>query len=278
MSKENVPVQVVVAAFQTEDAAKAAYKELKLAKKAKLISIDNAAILRKDEKGKLHIKETHDMGGGKGAGIGALVGGAIGLLTGGVGLVGAGAVGALVGGITAKLHDGGFKDERLKKIGDGLEPGTSALIAVVEHDWVDELQKELEDEATDIMVANLSADIAQQLQAGGELAFTAVTSEGGMAMERVASSEEGVDMTDVVATEDGVIAEHIVATSEGVAGERLTASDDALTYEAGVVTESDAAYVAAAVTEEGVAVIAADISAEAEEAANSKETKESNDD
>jgi len=74
----DVPMQIIVAAFQDENEADQALKTLKEAKKEKLISIDNAAVIRKDEEGKLHIKETADMGGGKGAGIGTLVGGAIG--------------------------------------------------------------------------------------------------------------------------------------------------------------------------------------------------------
>jgi len=74
------PIQLVVAAFKDEAAAKAALKELKQAQKAKVIKIENAAVLRKDEKGKLHIKETHDMGGGKGAVLGGVGGAAVGLI------------------------------------------------------------------------------------------------------------------------------------------------------------------------------------------------------
>ena len=65
------PVQLIVAAFQEEDGAKNALNELKTAKKEHLIKIDNAAVITKDENGKVHIKETKDMGGGKGAVIGA---------------------------------------------------------------------------------------------------------------------------------------------------------------------------------------------------------------
>ena len=89
------PVQLVVAAFKDEGSAKAALKELKQAQKAKVIKIENAAVLRKDEKGKLHIKETHDMGGGKGAVFGGVGGAAIGLI-GGPALLVPTAVGALV--------------------------------------------------------------------------------------------------------------------------------------------------------------------------------------
>ena len=98
------PIQLVVAAFKDEKAAKAALKELKKAQRAKLIKIENAAVLRKDKKGKLHIKETQDMGGGKGAALGGVGGAAVGLIAGAT-LAAPAVVGALVGGLVAKLRD-----------------------------------------------------------------------------------------------------------------------------------------------------------------------------
>ena len=62
-----VPVQVVIAAFNEEKTADEVLRELKQAKWEGLIGIQNAAVLRRDEKDKLHIKELKDWGGGKGA-------------------------------------------------------------------------------------------------------------------------------------------------------------------------------------------------------------------
>ena len=92
------PIQLIVAAFKDEDTAKVALKDLKKAQKEKLIKIESAAVLHKDKKGKLHIKETHDMGGGKGAALGGVGAAAIGLIA-GTALVVPVAVGALVGGL-----------------------------------------------------------------------------------------------------------------------------------------------------------------------------------
>ena len=157
-----VPLQIIVAAFQDEGAADSALATLKEARREKLISIDNAAVIRKDDKGKLHIKETEDMGGGKGAGIGVLVGGAIGLIGGPVGVALGGALGAAVGGITAKLYDGGFKDDRLREIGKSLTPGTSAIVAVIEHRWVADLESELAEVGADVMTAALADVMAAE--------------------------------------------------------------------------------------------------------------------
>ena len=96
----DVPVQLIVAAFNDEQAAGEALQALKQAKRERLIGIENAAVIRKDEKGKLHIRETADLGGGRGAVLGGVAGAAIGLIA-GPALVVPAAVGALVGGLTA---------------------------------------------------------------------------------------------------------------------------------------------------------------------------------
>jgi len=53
---QNNPMQLIVAAFQSEDGAEQALESLKAAKKENLIKIENAAVIRKDMKGKLNIK------------------------------------------------------------------------------------------------------------------------------------------------------------------------------------------------------------------------------
>ena len=154
----DVPVQLIVAAFQEEGAAKQALKELKALKKEKLIGIQNAAVIRKDAKGKIHIKETADMGGGKGSVIGGVAGAAIGLIA-GPALVVPAAVGALVGGLAAKLRDSGFSDQRLKTLGEGLQPGTSAIVAVVEHKWVEQLEAAMAEAGADLVTIHQEASL-----------------------------------------------------------------------------------------------------------------------
>ena len=210
------PVQLIVAAFKDENGASEALKALKQAKKEKLIRIQDAAVIRKDEKGKLHIKETADMGGGKGAAFGGVVGAAVGLIAGPL-LVVPAAVGALIGGLTAKLVDTGFSDERLKKIGEGLEPGSSAIIAVVEHRWVEDVQKEMEEAGADLFTEALKTDIAEQLEAGHEVAYSAISTQEGFSMSRIAGNEEEVEGGTIIVGEDEVVGGRYVATKDGFA-------------------------------------------------------------
>lgn len=159
----DVPLEVLIAAFHDQNGAENALRELKDAKKEGLIGIENAAVLWKDESGKLHFKETGDMRGGKGAAIGGVIGGVVGLIFPPAILAGA-AVGAAVGGLSAKLRDSGFPDERLRAVGEGLQPGTSALIAVIEHVWVREVEQELHRYAAEVVTEVIRADVAAQLE------------------------------------------------------------------------------------------------------------------
>jgi uncharacterized membrane protein len=212
----DVPVQLIVAAFKDEKAAGEALKALKEASRQKLIKIENAAVLTKDAKGKLHIKETHDMGGGKGAALGGVAGGAIGLIA-GAALAAPVAVGALIGGLAAKMRDSGFSDARLKKLGEGLKPGSSAIVAVVEHTWVDTVQKAMAQAGADMVTEALSADVAAQLEAGHDVAYTALATQSGMAVGRVAVGEKEAEGSAVVVTGDEVYAGQFVATEKGFA-------------------------------------------------------------
>ena len=220
-----VPVEVMVAAFQDEKAADAVLKDLKAAKREKLIGIQNAAVLRKDEKGKMHIKETGDFSGGQGAAMGAATGAAIGIIAGPL-LVVPAAVGAIVGGLAAKARDTGFKNERLEKIGEGMTPGSSAIIAVVEHKWVEQVRQELEEMQADVVTEALASDIHEQLEKEHEVAYDAIATEHGFSMERVAGGADEVEGSKLVVDDTGVYESEFYATPEGFVAAGMAVTDE----------------------------------------------------
>lgn len=234
-----VPVELIVAAFQDEKSAAEALKVLKQARREKLIGIQNAAVLRKDEKGKLHIQETADMGGGRGATLGGVAGAAIGLIAGPALLVPA-AVGALVGGLAAKLRDSGFSNERLQTLGANLKPGSSAIVAVVEHTWVAEVERAMAEAGADAVTAALGADIAAQLEAGHEVAYTAISSQEGFSAARLAGGEDSVEGDKIVVDDSGVYGGRFLATRDGFVVEELAADEEGVDYlvAAGLVEEA----------------------------------------
>ena len=235
-----VPVQLIVAAFQDEKSADEALKQLKQAKRDKLIGIVDAAVLRKDAKGKLHIKETADMGGGKGAAIGGVAGAAIGLIAGPALLVPV-AVGALIGGLAAKLSDSGFPQQRLKMIGEGMQPGSSAIVAVVEHKWVAEVQGAMAEAGADAVTEAVSADIAAQLEAGHEVAYTAIASEHGFSAARLAGGEDSLEGGKLVVDDSGAYGGRFYVTEEGFVVEGLAVDEGSVDYiaAAGIMGEPE---------------------------------------
>jgi len=257
----DAPIQFIVAAFNDEDAAKAALKELKKAKKAHLIAIQDAAVITRDKKNKIHIKEEGGWTGGKGLATGGILGIGIGLLTGGAGLV-LGAAGAVIGGIAGKAHDSGFSDDRLKAIGESLQPETSAIVAIIEHKWVADLEAEMEEMGADVMTATIAADIAAQLSEGKDVAFSVLETDESLDIDRTVVGEDSAEMSHLGISEDAIVMESGVATPEGVAYESTTITEDEIVEEVGVVTE-DAAILAAQITTDdeivaGVVAVVAD--------------------
>lgn len=181
----DAPMQLVVASFKTEDGAKEAYQELKAAKKQKLIRILDAAIISMNPKGKIKIHETGDTSGTKGAVIGA----AVGTIVPGIGNIVGGIVGAAFGGLAAKLSDSGFNNRRLAKIGEGLKPGTSAIVAFIEHKWVDDLESALEEEGADVLTQAISDDIQESLTKGKTVGYSAVSTDDYLQFGRLESDE-----------------------------------------------------------------------------------------
>ena len=258
------PIEFIVAAFNEEKEADAALKELKAAKKEHLIGIQAAAVLRRDLKNKLHIKEVGELTGKKGALGGAVLGAAVGLLTGGTGLV-LGAAGAVFGGLFGKKQDKGFDNDRLKVIGDSLKPGSSAILAVIEHTWVAELEQELEELGADVMTASIAADVAEQLSQNKDLTISALATEGAFTLERMAVGEDSAEISEMTVTDDAVMSGTAVATKDGIAYESTLSTAEGEAYEAGVITEDGAVAVSAVATEDGVAAEVVAIEADDEE-------------
>jgi uncharacterized membrane protein len=151
MSDETM--QVIVAAFPSEEGAKAALKSIKKDK----IKRANAAVISKNEKGKLHIKEQHDWGMGKAA----VVGGLASLIIPGVGLV----LGAAGGAVLAKLIDAGFPDETLEHMGRALESDHSALVVLVDTFDREQVERDMLDAGGQIVSHKVDAETADELAA-----------------------------------------------------------------------------------------------------------------
>lgn len=163
----DVPIQVIVAAFNNRRGARYALERLKeMAEDRMVMGVCNAAVLRRGDDDRLRITHASDLRTGKSGAIGAFVGGVAGLLAGPIGWAALG--GARIGAMAFRLRDAGFPAERLRRIGGSLTPGRSALIVEVEGMWVARVERLLAEVGADVVTKALQVAVAvrREEQAG----------------------------------------------------------------------------------------------------------------
>lgn len=153
---------VLTATFPMQGGATLAVKKLQELEKQGLLDVENTITVNKNPWDKIDVHETTGDSGRKGAGIGALVGGVVGLLF-PPSILATTALGAAVGGMTGVLRGSNFDEADIKAIADELQPGQSMLVAVVEPKWQAEVAAALEGMTNKIGWAKMSAAAANAL-------------------------------------------------------------------------------------------------------------------
>ena len=157
-------VELMLLVFKDESSAQEAMKTLKQAQKDEVIQIINAAELRKDDKGKVSYKEVADLKHRKkGRMIGAGTGAVLALLGGPAGLLVSAVAGGAIGGMVSRLKDKGVPNDTLKAWGQELEKGSSALVALVEHVWVDKVIDEVASYTASVVKQQLEEEAASTI-------------------------------------------------------------------------------------------------------------------
>jgi uncharacterized membrane protein len=95
--------------------------------------VGNTAVLVVRADGNVKFVESKDWGAGRGA----LLGGAIGIIGGPIGILAGGSIGAL----TSKLRDSGFKNDQLEALGKSMQPSSSASVIEISADAVPQAEQ-----------------------------------------------------------------------------------------------------------------------------------------
>jgi len=132
--------QIMMATFPTEDGASGAMEALKDMAKDGTVDIIDAAVLTRDADGEVKVKQESLPSVKKWSGRGAIIGGVIGLIF-PPSLIGGALLGAGIGAGSAAIGKAALKSDELWDAAKELDPGTSAFIAVVENQWVKQVQK-----------------------------------------------------------------------------------------------------------------------------------------
>jgi len=153
---------VLTATFPLLGGANLAVQKLQDLEKQGLLDVNNTITVSKNAWDKIDVNQTTGDSGRKGAGIGAVVGGVMGLIF-PPSLLATTALGAAVGGMTGVLRGSAFDEADVKAMADDLEPGQSMVIAIVEPQWQDEVAAALDGLATKIGWTVMSKATANEL-------------------------------------------------------------------------------------------------------------------
>lgn len=119
---------LIVITFDNEEEAGKVRESLRTGQKGDYLSLDDSAVVVKDQDGKAHVMNEMD----RGAKVGAIGGGFLGLLIGGlffpvVGLL----IGVVGGALVGKLAAPGVDSKFIEDVTNELQPGTSAIFFIV---------------------------------------------------------------------------------------------------------------------------------------------------
>lgn len=126
------PTEMFVVMFDDESQASQVLDTLRRLEDEQLVDLGKAAVVtRRATDGTVDIEETSDLDTTESTIAGAAAGGLLSML-GGKGLLRGALLGAGGGALASKAIDLGLDDDSLQEVGDQLEPGTSALVAMVD--------------------------------------------------------------------------------------------------------------------------------------------------
>jgi uncharacterized membrane protein len=146
---------ILVITFEDEEQAPRVLHSLKGLEHERLLNLKDAAVIVKDAEGKVHIKNMVESG----VKIGAVTGGALGLLIGGLLFPVAGILMGVAGGaLVGKTLETGVDKKFIQEVRDSLTPGSSAILFIVGSENVGVLISALEPYSGKIYQSSFDSD------------------------------------------------------------------------------------------------------------------------
>ncbi|GAB4041647.1 DUF1269 domain-containing protein [Spirosoma jeollabukense] len=128
-----------------------------------LLDLEDAVVVVRDDDGKVRIRQSVNLTA-EGAAQGGLWGALIGLILGGpLGMLLAGSTTAVFGAIAGSLSDYGIDDEFIKRVGNELKPGSSALFILLRQLVEDKVLDQLNGVHGQLIKTSLSKDAEERL-------------------------------------------------------------------------------------------------------------------
>ena len=161
---------LVVFDFDGIHAADEVLNKLRSLEKEYLIDLEDACVVERDKSGKVHLKQAVSLAG-TGATMGGLRGAMWGTLVGLLflnplaGMAIGGIAGAGVGGLSGSLIDYGIPDDFIRKLGETIPEGSSALFVLFRSITEDRVLPEIETYKPRVLKTSLSKEAEDKLRA-----------------------------------------------------------------------------------------------------------------
>ena len=160
---------LVVFDFDGIHTADEVLNKLRSLQKEYLIDLEDACVVEREKGGKVHIKQAVNLtalGAAAGGSRGLLVGGVVGLLVLNplVGMAIGGITGAGFGALSGSLSDFGIRDDFIRKIGETIPEGSSALFVLFRSLTEDKVLPEIERYKPRILRTSLSNEAETKLR------------------------------------------------------------------------------------------------------------------
>ncbi len=139
---------LVYAVYDGQDTASQVFKTMRSAQSATGEYIESYAVVSKDLKGKVTVRDQRR----RDAGVGAVVGGVIGLLGGPLGVAAGASAGGAAGYLTGNAV--GIPRNKVESMKQSLTPDCSALVVVLDERWLKDVWRDLDRANARVVIAN----------------------------------------------------------------------------------------------------------------------------
>jgi uncharacterized membrane protein len=157
------PLVLIAAKYADGDRAKTIVDMLGEMDKAGTIDLSDAATVTKGADGKLQITETRELTTKQGAKRGAIAAGVVGVLF-PPALVASAVAGGAAGAAWGKLRDTGLKSKQIEEMGEKLEAGQAAVVALVSEQSVQALEKAMQGYDGELLTHTFSASESETIE------------------------------------------------------------------------------------------------------------------
>ncbi len=157
-------VHLMAGVYADRERAKVILDMLESMHRENTITLVDAAMLTKNEKGKLEVEETAELTGREGATRGAIILGVVGLIY-PPSLIATVIAGGGIGALAGKLRDTGIKKDQMRDIAAKLDGDQAAVMALSEAESVMAIEQALKGYQGELLTQELGPELSEDVSA-----------------------------------------------------------------------------------------------------------------